>query len=325
MIAGIIGLIVGVAIYFLYVRVFASRYTMNSAHTQNALEQIQQESENSSRRVNETDETLAVLKADIDQSPTLKTLSYMPMGKNLVVRLVKAGKHESAGIFVLTIVILMLAGILAISFFNLSPLLIFVAIAVPLLIGRSIIQGAIDKRNTAFINMFPDVLDMIVRSVKSGFPINTAVTMVAENMEDPVKSEFRQLGDELALGRPLNEALNRLATRIDEQDLRFFVVVLKIQQETGGNLAEVITNLSNIIRKRKQLRHKIRAMTSEGRATGYILGALPFVLFGALLYSSPEHLDPLFDSTTGNMVLAAALGCIIMSQVIVRKMIDIDI
>ena len=104
--------------------------------------------------------------------------------------------------------------------------------------------------------MFPDVLDMIVRSVKSGFPLNTAIKLIAENMEPPVSTEFQQVSDEVALGRPLNHSLARLAERIPEQDIKFFVVVLNVQQETGGNLAEVIGNLSGIIRKRKHLRMK---------------------------------------------------------------------
>ena len=173
--------------------------------------------------------------------------------------------------------------------------------------------------------MFPDAVDLIVRSVRSGHPINTAMRMITENMDSPIRDEFRQVTDEVSYGRTLPEALKRMSARIALQDVDFFVVVLSVQQETGGSLTEVLTNLSTIIRKRKQLRAKIRAMTSEGRATSYILGAIPVVEFGALYVITPSYLDPLFTTMTGNIILGAAIGLIITSQYVIRIMINIDI
>ena len=166
---------------------------------------------------------------------------------------------------------------------------------------------------------------MIVRSVRSGHPLNSAMRMIAENMDNPVKEEFKQVVDEVSYGRSLPEALNRLAQRIDEPDLNFFVVVLSVQQETGGSLAEVLSNLSSIIRKRRQLRLKIRALTSEGRATSYVLGGLPVVEFIALYFVTPAYLDPLFDTIQGNVILGVAAGLILIAMWIVRAMVNIDI
>jgi tight adherence protein B len=193
------------------------------------------------------------------------------------------------------------------------------------IITKKYLQHAIEKRNRLFLDMFPEALDMIVRSVKSGHPLNTALRMIADNMEEPVGPEFRQLVNEITYGRPLVEALQRLAKRIDESDIHFFVVVLSVQQETGGNLAEIMGNLSNVIRGRKRLNLKIRAMTSEGRATGWVLGSLPILQMGALKVSSPEYLDPLFDTVTGNMLFALAMSLIVAALWIVSKMIKIDI
>lgn len=166
---------------------------------------------------------------------------------------------------------------------------------------------------------------MIVRSVRSGFPITTAFKMVAENMEPPVKEEFAQVVNEIAMGRTITDTLTRLGERIQEPDINFFVVVLSVQQETGGNLSEVIGNLSNIIRKRKQLRMKIKAMTSEGRATAVILGSLPFVIFFVLYFMRRDYLEPLWKERTGQMLLGGSLGMVALCMWIVNQMINIDI
>jgi tight adherence protein B len=181
------------------------------------------------------------------------------------------------------------------------------------------------KRNRKFIDQFPDALDTIVRSVRSGFPLSVALQMLAENAEEPVKSEFRQVTDEIALGRSLSQALSRLAVRLNEPDIRFFVVVLTVQQETGGNLAEIVGNLSNIIRKRKQIRHKIHAMTSEGRATGYVLGALPVLVFSALWFIQPGYLDPFFYDPLGMRFFGAAIALLVICYFVVKQMINVDI
>lgn len=183
----------------------------------------------------------------------------------------------------------------------------------------------IRKRNDLFINQFPDALDMIVRSVRSGFPLTTALQMLAENAEEPVRSEFRQVVDDLALGRSLTDALGRLAIRINEPDIRFFVVVLSVQQETGGNLSEIVSNLSGVIRKRKQLRMKIRAMTSEGKATGWVLGALPVLVFGALTFVQPGYLQPFFNDSLGQTFLMVILALMGTCFFVVKQMINIDI
>lgn len=193
------------------------------------------------------------------------------------------------------------------------------------ILSKKYLEREIYKRNQAFLDMFPEAIDMIIRSVKSGHPLNTALRMIADNLDPPIGPEFRQVVNEIAYGRPLVEALRRLAKRIDESDIHFFVVVLSVQQETGGNLAEILGNLSNVIRGRKRLNQKIRAMTSEGRATGWVLGGLPVFQFGAIKVSNPTYLDPLFDTATGNMLLALAICLIVGALWIVSQMIKIDI
>lgn len=247
----------------------------------------------------------------------------LPGIKEICDLLVKAGMWEKRAIFFSAMAALFIATALATHKMGIVSILI--ALLVAYLLPRKFLASKIDRRNQKFLDMFPDAVDLIVRSVRSGHPINTAMRMITENMDSPIRDEFRQVVDEVSYGRTLPEALKRMSARLALQDIDFFVVVLSVQQETGGSLTEVLTNLSSIIRKRKQLRAKIRAMTSEGRATSYILGAIPVVEFGALYYITPSYLDPLFTTLTGNIILGIAACLIIASQYVIRIMINIDI
>jgi len=248
-----------------------------------------------------------------------------PFMRKLYTKLVQAGYQKQAGAIAIVMVamVFLLTALLLIGGFGPMSIVFgpFFAYYAP----YAYFKRKIRKRNATFIDQFPDVLDMIVRSVRSGFPITTAFKMVAENMESPVKEEFRQVVQEIAIGRPITDSLTRMSERIQEPDINFFVVVLSVQQETGGNLSEVVSNLSGIIRKRRQLRMKIRAMTSEGRATALILGSLPFVIFFALYFIRRDYLEPLWKDSFGQMLLGGSLGMVALCMWIVSNMIDIDI
>ena len=255
--------------------------------------------------------------------PGAGLFSRFPGVQSTVSLLLKAGLWQKRSTFLLSSMLIFAIGCFGLRKFKLVGVLI--ALVLSFWLPRWYLKRRIRKRNEQFLNLFPDTVDMIVRSVRSGHPFNTAMRMIAENMENPVREEFKQVMDEVSYGRTLPDALGRLAMRIDEQDLNFFVVVLSVQQETGGSLAEVLTNLSSIIRKRRQLRLKIRALTSEGRATSYILGAMPVVEFLALYFVTPNYMDPLFNTLTGNVILGIATALIIGSIWIVRIMVNIDI
>lgn len=238
--------------------------------------------------------------------------------------LLKAGLGHKVTVVLLCILLLFLISLLLLKKFGIIGF--FIALAITYFVPRWYLKRRVNKRSLRFLNQFPDAIDMIVRSVRSGHPLNTALRMIAENMEEPVNDEFRQVVDEVSYGRSLPEALRRMAQRIDEPDLNFFVVVLSVQQETGGSLAEVLTNLSSIIRKRRQLRLKIRALTSEGRATSYVLGALPLIVFSGIYFTSPKYLDPLFNTFIGYCIAGSAAGLIVLAMWIVNNMVNnIDI
>ena len=179
----------------------------------------------------------------------------------------------------------------------------------------------IEKRNRAFLDNFPDSIDIIVRGVKAGQPLLTTLRTIAQSGEPPLNVEFQKVVDEVSYGRPLTEALYRMTERIGLLDLNFFAVILSIQQETGGNLAEVLGNLSDVIRKRKKLRLKIKALTAEGRLTSYIFAAIPFLQLGAVYLIARDYLDPLFTTQPGNVVLVIA-ACMIGAAIFISKKIS---
>ncbi len=275
--------------------------------------------------------SISIFKNEAQALPTtgiIGMLCSLPGVRSTHQLLMQSGLGSSIGSFMLIAYIVFLVMIIGCYFMGVqNPLLLFLLPLIgSFLLVRKHLKGRIRKRNEKFILLFPDAVDMIVRSVRSGHPLNTALRMISENMEDPLREEFRQVVDEISYGRTLPEALQRLAQRIGEQDIHFFVVVLSVQQETGGSLAEVLTNLSTIIRKRRQLRLKIRALTSEGRATSYILGAIPFVEIGALKFITPRYMDPFFTGELlGYVIFGAAMSLIIGAILIVRRMANIDI
>lgn len=268
--------------------------------------------------------TASILKDDSGASH--KWVLMLPRGEAMYELAMKANMIPALPVIILGGIVLAFVVFNAVGAFVGNKLLgALIGAAVGIMLPRWVLRRKITKRNEAFINMFPDAVDMIVRSVKSGHPLNTALKMIAENMDDPVRSEFQKLVEEISFGRTNTEALVRMSYRIDEPDLHFFVVILSVQQETGGNLAEVLSNLSNIIRKRKQLRLKIKAMTSEGRATALILGSLPIVVFGAIYFTSPDYAKIMFETEPGRIIFSIALGLIGLCMFVVNRMIKIDI
>lgn len=156
-----------------------------------------------------------------------------------------------------------------------------------------------ERRRKKMQQQFPVALDIFVRALRSGHPVASAIELVTREMQDPIGSEFGLVFDEISYGADLTEALDDMAERWDMDDIRMFVVSLSIQSETGGNLAEILDNLSHVIRERASLYLKVRALSSEGRMTGWLLVALPIITFVSLFMMNPEFYlgvagDPIF-------------------------------
>jgi tight adherence protein B len=319
----IIAALFSIAIYCVILALMPRRFLAKpSEYTKHMLETLESESvQTESRPISDAPSIL--ITHGVKDTPITRLFFLLPGTKRFLPTLQKAGMTDQLERFFL--VQLCLFVLLAYVLRGIAFKGILIALAVAYISGRWRVKRAIHKRNTAFLASFPDALDMIVRSVRSGYPLNAAIRMVAENMQPPVSKEFKQVADETAYGSSLIESLTRLSKRIDEPDVRFFVVMLTVQQDVGGNLSESLSNLSSIIRKRRQLRMKVRAMTSEGRATAYVLGSMPPVLFGIIYMIQPRHLEPLFVTHTGNILLGVAVGILAFGAAVIWRLVTPEI
>jgi tight adherence protein B len=316
-----IAVVFGICVYAVAIMLIPKKYMGgSSAYTKGMIEKL----DILKPTGDSGDEQLSVLREQTVSSSILaKIFMAMPGSYRVYPSLLKAGLGNRIDHFVMRCLVVFFVALYFLSKMGLIGAGIAAVIA--FMYGRGYIKKQISKRNDAFLNYFPDALDMIVRSVRSGYPLSSAIRMVADNMQPPVSTEFKQIADEIAYGSTLIEALQRLAQRIDEPDVKFFVVVLSVQQDVGGSLSEVLYNLSSIIRKRKYLRMKIKALSSEGKATGWVLGSMPFVETLLIYLVQPDHLTPLFYTDTGHMFLFATLCVVGVGVLIVKQIVNIKV
>lgn len=183
----------------------------------------------------------------------------------------------------------------------------------------------ISRRQKKFADEFSNAIDVIVRGVKSGLPVNECLKIIAMEAPKPVNEEFEQLVEGFKIGLTLEQGMTRMYERMPLQEVSFFGIVLMIQQKTGGNLAEALTNLAGVLRGRKLMDGKIKALSSEAKASAMIIGALPFLVMGAVKVSSPAYLDPLFNTPTGNFILLGAGVWMSMGIYVMKSMMKIKV
>lgn len=181
------------------------------------------------------------------------------------------------------------------------------------------------SRQKKFTQEFANSLDVIVRGVKSGLPLNECLKIIANESPDPVGSEFKQLCDGIAMGVSLEENLNRMCERMPLAELNFFRTVLIIQQKTGGNLAETLGNLSIVLRSRKLMREKISALSSEAKSSAAIIGSLPPGVLGIVYATTPSYMNLMFVHPTGQLMLLGGATWMFMGIMVMRGMINFKI
>ena len=181
------------------------------------------------------------------------------------------------------------------------------------------------RRQKKFVAEFSNAIDVIVRGVKSGLPVNECLKIIGREAPRPVSDEFHMLTEGLRLGMTMDHALERMYHRMPLQEVNFFGIVLLIQQKTGGNLAEALGNLSHVLRSRKLMEGKIKALSAEAKASAYIIGSLPFLVMGAVKLASPDYLDPLFTTQMGNFILIGSGLWMGTGILVMRKMIQIKV
>lgn len=198
------------------------------------------------------------------------------------------------------------------------------AVSGGVLLPHFYVNFARKKRLQKFSDEFPNAVDVIVRGVKAGLPLVDCLKVIASEAAEPVASEFREIVEDQTLGMPLAEAVGRLPERIPLAESNFFAIVITIQSRTGGSLSEALGNLSKVLRDRKKMQAKIKAMSAEAKASAGIIASLPFVVAILVYFTSPDYILLLFQTTTGNIVLAGCAVWMFMGIMVMRKMINFD-
>jgi tight adherence protein B len=180
------------------------------------------------------------------------------------------------------------------------------------------------KRIKAFLNEFPNAIDIIVRAIKSGLPLNDGLRLIAAEAKEPVKSEFRRMIEQQQLGISVPEAALKLYENMPCSEANFFGIVIQIQSQAGGNLSEALGNLSRVIRDRKKMKAKVSALSMEAKASAAIIGSLPFIVTLLIYLASPSYITVLFTHPTGHLIILVSLGWMSIGIMVMKKMINFD-
>jgi tight adherence protein B len=273
------------------------------------------------------DKAMSILKQrELSTSPLLtRLLLWVPRIQAVDRWLVQSGLDWSVGKLVAYTVfpplVVWLAG--SVIYIPLLPLLAVILIAG--MIAPFKVNHAKKKRMKQIEEQLPEAADMIGRSLRAGHSFSTALGMVGDEMPEPIGSEFRTAFDQINFGVSLNDALGGLANRIPISDLRYFVIAVLIQRESGGNLAEILGNISQIIRARLALLGKVRVLSSEGRLSAWVLGILPFAVAFLISILNPGFLRVLYTDPTGIKMVGAALVMMVFGVIWMRKIIRIHV
>lgn len=204
-----------------------------------------------------------------------------------------------------------------------------IALLVGLIIGiwlpLKLLKRKVNKQAKAFLRVFPDAIDLIVRGLRSGLPVSESLVLVSTEVPDPVGACFKNISYKMKLGVTLEKALQETALELNMTEFNFFTTCIVLQRETGGNLSEILNNLSEVLRGRFIMRMKIKAMSSEARASSYIIGALPFVVLAAVSLLTPDYMTPLFEDYRGNICGGVAIFMMVSGMAVMNRMTNFEI
>jgi tight adherence protein B len=240
-------------------------------------------------------------------------------------------RFERAGLDITPTVFWVASGIsgvvCGVIFFLSAPSLPPIASACAIFVGafglpRWVLAQLTKRRQNKFLEDFAGSIDVIVRGVKSGLPLNECLNIIAREASEPIRGEFQEVVDQGRVGVPLGECFERMTQRMPLSEVRFFAIVIAIQQQAGGNLSEALGNLSGVLRDRKTMGAKVRALSSEAKASAAVLGSLPFIVMMMVYLSTPKYIAFLFNTMVGNFMLAGAAIWMSCGILMMRKMIN---
>lgn len=255
-----------------------------------------------------------------------RLVKMLPNPDKLRARLAATGKTISLGEYALmnalaVIISYMLFRLFGVGEAVLLPLSFMTGLGVP----HAVTGFMAFRRIKKFLASFPEAIDTMCRGIRSGLPITESISAVGREMPDPIGIEFSRISDGVRMGKTLEDSMWEVAHRVDIPEFRFLIVAMAIQKETGGNLAETLGNLSDLIRKRRQLRLKVKAMSSEAKASAMIIGSLPFIMFTVLLFVNPDYAMVLFHEPKGRVLLGIGIGWMSIGWAVMTKMTHFEI
>nr|WP_298683458.1 type II secretion system F family protein [uncultured Dongia sp.] len=254
-----------------------------------------------------------------------EALSQRRRGARLRETLIHAGLTISPRRFVLIAAANGLFFVFLAWLFGVTPLLWLIVLPIGMFgVPKLVLNFLIKRRKHKFTTYFADAIDIIVRGVRSGLTVGECLNIVAREMPVPVGPEFTLVNEGIRLGMTMGDVLQRLSDRVPTPEVRFFTIVLITQQMTGGNLAETLSKLSDVLRARKRMRDKVTAMSSEAKASAAIIGSLPFILSGALAVLQPKLISLLFTTSTGNLWIGIGIAMMLVGSLVMRQMINFD-
>lgn len=252
---------------------------------------------------------------------------FIPRQEMLLLRIERAGMSFSIGVYILSCLLLGAGAMfLALSLWSATPLTAgLFGITMGLSLPHMFLGWRISRRQVRFIENFPDAIDLMVRGLRAGLPIGESIRTAGQEIPDPVGIELRRITDGVRIGRQMDDVLYEAARRINLQEFDFFTIALSIQSETGGNLAETLNNLSEVLRGRRQLKRKIRALSSEAKASAYIIGSLPFIMALLIYLVNQEYIVGLFNDPRGQAMIGFGLFMIFAGAAVMFKMVKFEI
>ena len=217
--------------------------------------------------------------------------------------------------------------VLAMTFLAGMPILVMVGAAFVAGFGlpRWIVGFLVSRRQKKFLEEFPNSLDVMVRSIRSGLPLNDAIRMIAADGQEPVKGEFRRIVESQQLGLSVPDSVARMHQTMPLNEVSFFAIVIAIQGQAGGNLSEALANLSRVLRDRKKMKAKVNALSMEAKASAAIIGALPFIVAFLVYITSPDYIMILFTDSRGHLILGISAVWMSIGLLVMRNMINFEI
>jgi tight adherence protein B len=258
-------------------------------------------------------------------SPFARFLETLPGTEAIDDLIQQSGKQYPAYVIILSTALLAILSAAITWYFTANLLGTIVAMIIVASLPYLKLKSDRKKRIELFEEQLPEALDMMTRALRAGYPFNEAMHYIAQEMQDPIAKEFSITFEEINYGRDVRQAFNYLLMRVPSISLIAATTAILIQRETGGNLAELLDKISDLLRKRFRFQRRVKTITAENRMSAWVLSLLPFAVFFAIALRSPEYIKPLFDTEMGNYLLGVGLVLQVIGALWVRKQINFDI